>query len=128
MSSSSTVNSQISVVLATALAVSGATVILLAFNRHKALLVSLHREEKNNNNKNNNKKIKRVHFADDVIDNSNGIINGDQLMMRRGSRKKSSLRYNYDDHHRVVCNEMPKNHLALYSGILRDRRARMPGN
>ncbi|KAK9102006.1 hypothetical protein Sjap_019260 [Stephania japonica] len=87
--SSSTVNSQISVVLATALAVSGATAILLAFNRHKALLVSLHREEKNNKKKNKNKN-KRVHFADDVIDNSNGIVyGGDHQLMRGLSRKRA---------------------------------------
>ncbi|XP_010254400.1 PREDICTED: uncharacterized protein LOC104595386 [Nelumbo nucifera] len=121
------------VVFATAMAVSG-TVILLAFCRQKPLLATQFAVDRNSDStapvlrscissdgKKRDKKKKRVHFAEDVVD---PIGNSEEF--RREHRKKSlSLNQVCRSENRSVVQGMPRNRMALYNGILRDRVQRM---
>ncbi|WOH05998.1 hypothetical protein DCAR_0625421 [Daucus carota subsp. sativus] len=107
---SSILNSS-SVVLATAMAVSG-TVIVLAFRLQKLTSVtspSLPRScISSDEKKKDRKKKKKVHFAEDVVD---PIGNSEDF------RKKLLLR----SYKPAPARKMPANRTALYAGILRDR-------
>ncbi|XP_057768086.1 uncharacterized protein LOC130988292 [Salvia miltiorrhiza] len=119
---SSILSSQ-SVVLATAMAVSG-TVILLAARRlqkppsttaHFPLLPSCIIPSSDEGKK--RKKKKKVHFAEDVVD---PIGNSEEY---RKSHKANLNKYSNSTtlNKGRKIQEMPANRLALYNGMLRDR-------
>ncbi|EYU23013.1 hypothetical protein ABFS82_11G044900 [Erythranthe guttata] len=126
------------VVLATAVAVSGATVILLAIRLQKSPPSTHHHfpllpppsrggaissDEKMKKEKKNKKKKKRVHFAEDVVD---PVGNSDEYR-KLHSNKYLNLNLNLNKLPLLKKNgkieEMPANRMALYNGILRDRRS-----
>ncbi|XP_042063107.1 uncharacterized protein LOC121806989 [Salvia splendens] len=114
-----------SVVLATAMAVSG-TVILLAARRHQkppsstvnySLPPSSIISSSDEGKKRKKKKKKKVHFAEDVVDPRG---NSEEY------RKSQKANFNKYSNSTTLSKggriqEMPANRVALYNGILRDR-------
>ncbi|QCD80688.1 uncharacterized protein LOC114179540 [Vigna unguiculata] len=117
------------VAVATAMAVSG-TVILLALRLQKSFpppQFALHQIPpssppvlrsciSNAGKKSKKKKMKRVHFAEDVVES----CRDGQEFRNRISRSKKVLKSSNED---MKNGEMPTNRVALYNGILRDRVA-----
>lgn len=66
--------------------------------------------------KSKKKKMKRVHFAEDVVES----CRDGQEFRNRISRSKKVLKSSNED---MKNGEMPTNRVALYNGILRDRVA-----
>ncbi|XP_063948245.1 uncharacterized protein LOC108217986 [Daucus carota subsp. sativus] len=126
-------NTAATVVLATAMAVSG-TVIVLALRLQKfsinylpkSCISSVYANGFNDctdyvyvdlDNKKRERKKKKVHFAEDVID---PIGNGEEFRKRfadKNNRKDKNLKSS--DY--KVPRELSANRMALYNGILRDR-------
>ncbi|KAL8094628.1 hypothetical protein AgCh_036243 [Apium graveolens] len=108
---SSILNSS-SVVLATAMAVSG-TVIVLALRLQKLTSVnspSLPRScISSDEKKKERKKKKKVHFAKDVVDPIGNSEEFRKKLLLRNCKPASPVK------------QMPSNRTALYAGILRDR-------
>ncbi|KAL1563403.1 hypothetical protein AAHA92_05873 [Salvia divinorum] len=120
---SSILSSQ-SVVLATAMAVSG-TVILLAARRHqKPPSTTAHFPlppsciiSSSDEGKKRKKKKKKVHFAEDVVDPRGN--SEEYRKSQKANFNKYSNSTTLNKGRRIQ--EMPANRLALYNGILRDR-------
>ncbi|WOG96613.1 hypothetical protein DCAR_0415949 [Daucus carota subsp. sativus] len=109
-------NTAATVVLATAMAVSG-TVIVLALRLQKFSINYLPKSCISSDNKKRERKKKKVHFAEDVID---PIGNGEEFRKRfadKNNRKDKNLKSS--DY--KVPRELSANRMALYNGILRDR-------
>ncbi|KAK9268630.1 hypothetical protein L1049_000387 [Liquidambar formosana] len=123
------------VVLATAMAVSAGTVILLAFRHQKIFSVTQFpltplrspRSCISSEERKREKKKKRVHFAEDVVDPSgdskefrkkHGIISSNSSST---SSSSSSPRFKKKSGGGGKVTGMPANRVALYNGILRDR-------
>ncbi|CAJ1944546.1 unnamed protein product [Sphenostylis stenocarpa] len=117
------------VAVATAMAVSG-TVILLALRLQKSFPpphFAVHEIApspppvlrsciSNAGKKSKRKKIKRVHFAEDVVESCR---DGQEFRNRNLRSKKVQKSFNQE----TKIGEMPTNRVALYNGILRDRVA-----
>ncbi|KAI3709453.1 hypothetical protein L2E82_39215 [Cichorium intybus] len=121
-------------VLATAMAAVSGTVILLAFRLQKqptAAVAGTTKFSVTNHprpcisiggTKKRVKKKKKVHFAEDVMEPSG---NGDEFRKRLQSKKFHKLRTSsslFKDEGGKKKISMPANRMALYTGILRDRR------
>lgn len=131
---SSSVMSSQSVILTTAMAVSGA-LIFLSLARIKSLPITLHNSAShtfNNNNpssrlrsclasddkKEKKKKKKRVKFADNVKDH----IPKSEIKIAKFSSDKKMKRVEILKSEKFLrVSQMPSNRAALYHGILRDR-------
>ncbi|KAL9326217.1 hypothetical protein ACSQ67_006862 [Phaseolus vulgaris] len=66
--------------------------------------------------KSKKKKIKRVHFAEDVVESCR---DGQEFRNRISRSKRAQKSFNEE----MKVGEMPTNRVALYNGILRDRVA-----
>ncbi|KAK1403537.1 Outward-rectifying potassium channel 4-like protein [Heracleum sosnowskyi] len=111
-------NTTTTVVLATAMAVSG-TVIVLALRLQKFSLNHLPRSCISSEDKKRGKKKKKVQFAEDVVEPSG---NGEEFRKRHANQhnyKKNTSSSRSSDY--KVAREMAANRMALYNGILRDR-------
>ncbi|XP_047938786.1 uncharacterized protein LOC125186463 [Salvia hispanica] len=110
---SSILSSQ-SVVFATAMALSGTVILLAALRLHKP---TSHFPSSDGGKKIKKKKMKKVHFAEDVVD---PIGNSEEY---RKSHKANFHKYSNPTTSKKgrKIQEMPANRMALYNGILRDR-------
>ncbi|KAK1256658.1 hypothetical protein QJS04_geneDACA005664 [Acorus gramineus] len=128
----SSIGSSQGMVLATAMAVSG-TVILFALRRSTKSLkttefgnIASSRPNlrpcisSDTKKRQRSKSKKRVHFADNLIEDS------DDLETKESLEIDSSIALNIEEqHYPVRDHRMPANRAALYNGILQDRLQRM---
>nr|GMD10531.1 uncharacterized protein LOC109164651 [Ipomoea batatas]GME00909.1 uncharacterized protein LOC109164651 [Ipomoea batatas]GME00913.1 uncharacterized protein LOC109164651 [Ipomoea batatas] len=124
-------------VLATAMAVSAGTIIILDLLRDKyfpqnqqsfpekhrilrsCLTSSASGGDRNKESEKKSKKKKRVHFAEDVKDT---IGNGEEYRRQFETVNNQRRRCSFGN---AGNKEMPENRAALYAGVLRDRVQRM---